>query len=167
MSSDLSKPGINDDFEKFLTKAYEYLVNQQEICEEKFGLGQMERWYYDETKGVLTFHIGDTTKLKIKYQMVGSVSKISETWLWGWANPNSFEGIASEMQKVRRVGEKRKFERLTKRKWKADEVDGWEMTAIAAYVLKAKGAYRVPTEKTYSYFVFLEIEEVNEIEKRK
>ena len=42
----------------------------------------------------------------------------------------------------------------------AEEVDGWEMTAISAYLLKAKGAYRVPTGKTFSFMLFMEIEDL-------
>jgi hypothetical protein len=60
---------------------------------------------------------------------------------------------------VREFGERRQFEKLSSRKWTADEVDGWEMTSIAAYLLKAKGGYRVKTnnDSLFQYFIFKEI----------
>ncbi len=162
----LEKPFATEDFKEYLTTAFEYLQSRQEYCENEYGIGKFERWFYDQQSGLLTFHNGDTTKLKIKYQEVGSVSKISDTWLWAWANPNLMDNIKAESFKVKELGENKSFERLKKRKWNGDEIDGWEMTAITAYLLKAKGAYRVPTEKTFSYFVFTEIERVNEIDDR-
>ena len=60
--------------------------------------------------------------------------------------------------KVRQYGDKNRFEKLTEPKWTAEEVDGWEMTAIAAYLLKAKGAYRVKDDKIYIFMIFKQIE---------
>ncbi|WP_409035712.1 DUF6882 domain-containing protein [Pedobacter africanus] len=69
------------------------------------------------------------------------------------------------MGKVKSYGESRGFKKLIDRKWKADEIDGWEMTAIAAYVLKAKGAYRVPSkdEKLFLFMIFKNIKWVDTI----
>lgn len=164
-SDNLNKPEVTDSFRTFLTDSHNYLVNQQAICEEEYSLGQFERWHYDQVTGLLTFYNGDTLKLKIKYQEVGSISKVSGTWLWGWANPNLEEKVVAEMDKVRLFGKENQFDQLTKRKWEADEIDGWEMTSISANILKAKGAYRVPTETVFAYFIFLSIEKVDIIKK--
>jgi hypothetical protein len=153
----LSQPKITDPFEKLSKDSYEYLTNQQKLMEEKYGLGKYEKWYYDQETGYLTFSDGDTVKIKIKYEEVGSISKISKTWLWSWANPHLEDGIKTDILKVKEYGIQNKLEPLTKRKWYADEYDGWEMTAISAYIMNAKGAYRVPTEKTFSFMIFKEI----------
>lgn len=68
------------------------------------------------------------------------------------------DNIKAESEKVREFGQKNDYKLLTKRKWDADEIDGWEMTSSMAYLIKAKGAYRIPTEKVYSFIVFTEIE---------
>ncbi len=91
------------------------------------------------------------------YEEVGSISKISNTWLWSWANPHLDDKIKTDISLVKEYGEKQNLEKLIKRKWNADEYDGWEMTAISAYLMKAKGAYRVSTEKTYSFKIYKEI----------
>lgn len=154
----LIKPIVNDEFIDYLTIAHEYLTEQQEICQEEYGLGSYERWWYDQETGFLDFLNGDTLKVRIKYQEVGSVSKTSNTWLWAWDNPHLTDKIKQDSYLVKDFGEERGFLRLTKRKWEADEIDGWEMTAIAAYFLKAKGAYRVESENVYAFYIFKEIE---------
>jgi hypothetical protein len=154
---DLAKPEASDEFKKLSKKAYEYLNDQQKLIEEKYGIGKYEKWFYDQETGYLTFSDGDTIKIKIKYEEVGSISKVSETWLWSWTNPHLEDNIKTDILQVKMYGQENGLEQLTKRKWYADEYDGWEMTAISAYLMKAKGAYRVPTEKTFAFMIFKEV----------
>jgi len=154
---DIERPETSKEFQELSTKAYEYLQEQQKIAEDRYEIGKYENWFYDQETGYLTFSDGDIAKIKIKYESTGSISKISDTWLWSWGNPHLEDKIKSDILKIKKYGEKHNFEPLTKKKWKADEYDGWEMTAIAAFLMKAKGAYRVPTENTYSFMIFKEI----------
>ncbi len=85
---------------------------------------------------------------------------MSNTWLWSWANPHLEEKIKTKILKVKEYGEKHKIESLTKSKLQANEVDGWEMTAISAYLMKAEGAYRVPTDRTFSFMIFKEVKDL-------
>lgn len=141
-------------------QGYKYLNEQQDILRKQYDLGSYEKWFYDQEKGEITFSTSGVVKLRIKYEEVGSISKISDTWLWGWANPNLHPKVNQRIKQIRDYGKDNHLEKLEKRKWYAEEVDGWEMTAISAYLLKAKGAYRVPTEKTYSFMLFMEIEDL-------
>jgi hypothetical protein len=159
---DLSKPEATDDFRDYLTEAHNYLSAQQEICRTKYGIDDWERWYYDDDTGLIEFFNGDTLKLRITYQQVGTVSKTSNTWLWAWANHDLTDNIKLVSKKTNVLGEQREFERLTKQKWNADEVDGWEMTSIMAYLINAKGGYRIPGENVYKYIVFTNIELINQ-----
>jgi hypothetical protein len=153
---DLCKPETSPAYQQFSIDAYEYLYRQQAICKDQYQIGQYESWFYDQHTGLLTFRDGDETRLKILYQVVGSVSKVSHTWLWSWANPHLTESIYEEMFGVKEYGEIMGYERLCKRKWEANQQDGWEMTAAAAFILKAKGAYRIPAKKTWTFVVFMD-----------
>ncbi len=161
----LDTPKDTKPFEKLSKLSYEYLNNQQKEVEEKYGIGKYQNWFYDQVKGTLTFSDNGIDKIIIQYEEVGSISNISNTWLWSWANPHLEDKIKTEIGLVKQYGEKHKLEKLIKRKWAADEYDGWEMTAIAAYLMKAKGAYRVPTENILSFKIFKEIIDLREIEK--
>jgi len=146
-------------FENLSKKAYEYLNKQQDICNNVYNIGAYQNWYYDQLTGELTFSNNGVKKLIIDYEEVGSVSEVTNTFLWAWANPHLEEKIKSEIVKVKEFGLKRNFDKLIDAKWKADQYDGWEMTAIASYLLKTKGAYRVPNteNKLFSFMIFKNI----------
>ena len=146
-------------FKDLSKKAYDYLNKQQDTCNSVYKIGDYQDWYYDQYTGELTFSDDGVKKIIVDYEEVGSLSFKSNTWLWSWGNPNLEKKIKSEIVKVRDIGRKRGFEKLTDPKWTADEYDGWEMTAIAAYLLKAKGAYRVPSDDSmlYSFMIYKNI----------
>jgi hypothetical protein len=143
-------------FANLSTKSYQYLNEQQAICDSIYKIGKYEHWFYDQFTGKLTFNDFGVNKIEIDFEEVGSLSFISNTWLWAWANPHVEEKVKSKINMVRDFGIKRSFQKLKTEKWKADEYDGWEMTAIAAYLMKAKGAYRVPSSDSslYSFMIF-------------
>lgn len=155
----LEKPNRTSEFETLSKKAYEYLIEQQKNVEETYGIHNYENWFYHQGTGILTFSNleNQTEIIEIQYEEVGSISKISKTWLWSWANPHLDSKIKTDIEIVKNYGEENNLESLTKRKWFGDEYDGWEMTAIAAYLMKAKGAYRLPLENTFSFVIYKEM----------
>ena len=62
------------------------------------------------------------------------------------------------MDKVRAFGEANGYEKLASAFLEADEYTGWEMTAIAAHVLGALGAYRFPTDDGFCFLVYRKID---------
>ncbi|PZR24797.1 MAG: hypothetical protein DI535_20865 [Citrobacter freundii] len=143
-------------FAELSDKAYDYLREKQQNCQSVFKLGDYKRWYYDQVTGVLTFSDNEADKLRIDFEDVGSFSLKSNTWLWAWDNPHVQEKVRSEITMVRDFGQARNFELLTTPQWEAEEPDAWQMTAIAAYLMQAKGAYRAPSSngQLYSFFIF-------------
>ncbi|MBA4302137.1 MAG: hypothetical protein C0433_18845 [Cyclobacterium sp.] len=153
---DLKTPIRTLEFESLSKKAYKYLKEQQEIVVKEYGIHQYENWFYDQETGILTFSnpTSEEEIVQIEYEEVGSISKISNTWLWSWANPHVEEKIRTDIEIVKKFGNENNIEQLTKRKWGADEYDGWEMTAIAAFLMKAKGAYRFPLDNTFTFVIY-------------
>jgi hypothetical protein len=130
-----------------LEMATGYLRERQDHLMSEFDLGNWPRYDYDQDLGTLVFSRDGRRGVAADIELVGSTSKISGTWLWSWANPSILERVRQQMTQVREYGEAHGLEKLTTAKWPADEIDGWEMTAIAAFVLQAEGAYRSPDEK--------------------
>lgn len=158
----LETPSRTSEFEILSKRAYEYLNEQQKIVEETYGIHSYENWFYDQETGILTFSNSENQNkiVEIQYEEVGSISKISKTWLWSWANQHLDPKIKTEIEAVKNYGEANFLEPLTKRKWFGDEYDGWEMTAISAYLMKAKGAYRLPLENTFTFVIYKEINDM-------
>jgi hypothetical protein len=155
----LEKPNRTSEFEILRKESYNYLIEQQKIIEDAYGIHKYEDWFYDQETGILTFSNAETKDkiVEIQYEEVGSISNISNTWLWSWANPHIEPKVRTEIEIVRDYGKENDLESLTKSKWIADEYDAWEMTAISAYLMKAKGAYRFPLENTFSFVIYKEI----------
>lgn len=146
-------------FEELASIGYEYVVERQEMCKAEYKLETYDYWFYEQETSELIFSKNNVKKLIIKYVSVGTLSLITKTWLWSWANPNSVGPTKPDMIAVRQYGEKHGFKKLITEKWPANEIDGWEMTNISAYLLKAKGAYRVPLndDTLLSFMIFKDI----------
>jgi hypothetical protein len=149
-------------FPELTRTACAYLEAQQDSCKRRYHLDQYDAWYYDQHTGQLTFSRRGVKQLVIDYEEVGSLSLKTHTWLWAWDNPHVLARVKSEIGAVRTYGQHRGFKRLTDAYWKATEYDAWEMTSIAAYLLEAQGAYRVPSDdgKLFTFMIFKRIRRV-------
>lgn len=141
-------------FVELVTAAHAYLTERQERLQHEFHLGAYERFDIVENGAAIEFSSAGVAYVRAELLFVGSVSLVSGTWLWGWANADVAEELTRDVREVRLFGEAHDIWQLTTPKWEADAVDGWEMTSIAAYVLQAKGAYRAPSERLLSYLLF-------------
>jgi hypothetical protein len=93
--------------------------------------------FYDDATGEAV--VADVT-------VTGSFSTRTNTWMWAWGNDNYPDEERAKVDPVRVFGEVRGVERLARVHWPAEEVDGWEVTQIAAELLGAEAVYRAPVE---------------------
>lgn len=140
-----------------VSDAHDQLCAKQKALESQFNLSQHKRWDYDQETGLLTFSNDGIPSVIADIAIIGSISSISDTWLWSWANFSLLPGVTAPLQAARELGEQKGFPRLTIPKWPADQVDGWEMSAIAAQILDAKGVYRVPTDNGFLFMAMMDI----------
>ena len=138
-------------FQDFAAEALKYLEARIARARETYGIGGYERYDRDLLTGEFWWSDDGVPKVEADLILVGSLSTETKTWLWAWANP-SLEGLDLEdIHRVKTFGEERGFTKLTDPKWTADEVDAWEMTAVAARLLEADSAYRCPTPTGFLY----------------
>jgi hypothetical protein len=144
-------------FEELIEKAQAYLRGCQAELDIEYRLGHWPRYdWYQETQQ-LVFSENRVAKVVADIQFVGSVSTESDTWLWAWANDSVDPQLSTSMSVVRNFGEEHGFEHLISKKWHAHEVDGWEMTSIAAFLLKARGAYRTPKGTGFTFMIMTDV----------
>jgi hypothetical protein len=147
-----------EEYHDFKHRAVHTLMALNKQCEEKFGIGKWERWDYDLDAGTLVFSEAGTPKVVAEVQAVGTTSSRSNTWLWSWANESLTAVVTNQMAKVRQFGTDNAIRELTEASLSDDEYLGWELTAITAGVLDAKGAYRCPSDSGgYFYFVYVNL----------
>ncbi len=145
-------------FVKLVTAAHHYLTERQDHLRQTFGLSDFERWDWDDGRGAVVFSDAGVPRVRALSQLVGSVSRKTGTWLWSWANEHVEPRHRRDLEEVRRYGAHHGIWQLSTPKWEADETDGWEMTSIAAYVLQAKGAYRMPKAHLFGFAIFEAVE---------
>ncbi len=148
------------EFNELLNKSRIYLEDQISRCNSKYGLDQCNRMEYEQEKGQMIFSSLATPKIIADFQIAGSFSRDSGTWLWSWDNPYLLDNVVETMWKVKEFGEKHGIYQLVEPTREAGEEEGWDMTAIAAYVLKAKGAYRFPSDLIMTFAIFTGIRKV-------
>lgn len=146
-----------EEFGQFEHESAEYLKAQQDILGDQYALGGYERWDYDQGTGQFIFSDKGVPKLIADFQVVGTLSTVTNTWLWSWANPSILESVKTDIHVVKQFGEEHDLEELTQEKWDAKELDGWAMTNVSARLLNAKGAYRCPDDNGFTFVIFTDV----------
>jgi hypothetical protein len=135
-----------------------YSEKQNLYCQKYYKLGQFSRMDYEQETGKMIFSdAGVIPRVIADFQIIGSLSAQSDTWLWAWDNPYLLENTAMAVLEVKRFGERNRIPKLTQPKWHAGAKDAREMNALAAYILKARGTYEFPSDDIRVYTVFTEI----------
>ena len=147
-----------EEWSSTVADACHFLSERQDALMRDYKLAEHQRFEWDQSTGELTFSNNGVPAVKAKIQFVGSVSTLSNTWLWSWANPSVSPDVKDQMQWVKGYGEEHNFIALTRDQWDGDEIDGWEMTCVAALVLKAEGAYRTESSSGYTYMLITDIQ---------
>jgi hypothetical protein len=143
---------VDQQWPPFCDEQVQALKAQQNRLHEVHHIGQYQRYDYDLPTKRLWFSTGGTARLQADIEVAGTFSHACRTWMWSWANFSLPAKVRTRMKRVRTLGEERGFARLTHWTWPADEVDAWAMTAIAAQLLKAEGAYKSPGKDADVYF---------------
>jgi len=144
----------DDCFEEFVHPIFHELMEKNERFKEVYG--GRARWDWDDVAVTLTFSDPVKSTVRIDVSVVGSIE--GNSWQWSWANKNYKDRSRIGMDKVREFGEEKGYEALTSGFLEADEYTGWEITAIAAHLLNAPGAYRFPTDSGHVYLVYRNVE---------
>jgi hypothetical protein len=146
----------DDCFEDFVHPLWHELKEKNDQFVQQYG--RHSRWDWDNEHATLTFSDPNLATVRIDVSMVGTIE--GSSWQWSWANRNIRDQNKLEMEKVREYGEANSLERLTSSFVDSDEYTGWEMTAVAAHVLDAPGAYSFPTEHGRCWLLYRRIEQL-------
>ena len=141
------QPVVNDALKDDLETAFSELKARNEAADQVFNLRQSS-WSLDQTTCAIRFHNPDGTAASAPFQTIGTLNRNDGTWLWAWDNPSIVDAIRQHALTVRAYGEEHGHELLTERKFPCDEELAWRLTALAAKLGNAQGAYRAPAGPT-------------------
>lgn len=146
----------DDCFQEFLHPLIHELMDKNEAFNERNG--PYARWDWDSDASTITFTDPAKPAIRIDVTVVGTTE--GDSWEWSWANLNFEPKTKRDMEKVHEFGKGKGYDPLTTAFLDADEFTGWEMTAVAAHVLGAPGAYRFPTGRGFCYVIYRDIEKL-------
>lgn len=145
----------NEAFDNFKDECVKQLSSLQDEFLKLYDIDSYEHWFYDHGIGVLHFESDDGRNLYFKYVDVGSFSTKRNTWMWSWNNKSTPQQVTKGLEIVKVYGEQNNYNNLSQGLLEnGDEYTGWALTAITAKLLNAIGAYRIPQEHLFIYFVF-------------
>jgi hypothetical protein len=144
----------SEEFENYKDDCLEDISALQDDFIKLYDIESYENWYYNNDIGAFDFKSDDGRILYFKHVHVGSYSTKANTWKWAWDNKNVPKHVSRPLQKVKSFGQTNNCDELTTGLINGNEYTGWAMTAISAKLLNAIGAYRVPQENLFIYFIF-------------
>ena len=154
----------DEEFETFLSTAYEELKRKQDLLIKRYGFGTCKRWWFDQTTEKLQlFDHVDKLVIDADVIEIGTYSPISISWKWAWGNDSTLPGLRKKAEPLKEL------EDITGIKIfgceDAFEITGeamaWELAAFSVRHLGALGCYRAPSDGPT---VFLAIMDVNTME---
>ncbi len=144
-------------FAELVETSIPYLQGRQNELESQYRIGSYPRYDWYQEAAELVFSEEGKPVVVADIQFVGSIATRSGSWMWSWANASLLESAKSRIRQVRTYGDTHSLLKLASAYWSADEADGWEMTAISAFLLKAKGAYRSPDERGFTFMILTDV----------
>jgi hypothetical protein len=138
-----------------LMSADSALQLRQDQLRKDFQLDRFPHYDYDEGTGVFVFSDNGVARVIADVQFVGDVSRKDSTFRWAWESPRVSSKLAEAATHARWYGWFHGVPRLRESGWRADYVDGWEMTSLAAWITGADGAYRAPSADSATYTFML------------
>jgi len=145
-------------YNDLLNKSRAYLESLMTECEREFKFGSLHRMDYEQESCRMIFSdISVQPRVVANFQIVGSLSGNSGTWLWSWDNEYLLDIAIEDIWYVKQFGDENMIEKLSSPKWNASKEDAWDMTAISAYLLKARGAYSFMSDDIRVFVIFKEI----------
>ena len=139
----------DEEFDTFLSIAYEELTHKQNFLVERYGFGTGNRWWFDQTTEELQlFDDADNLVIEADVIGIGTYSPKSNTWKWAWANKSVLPELRKKAEPLKELEDITGIEIFGCED--PFEIEGeamaWELAAFAVRHLAALGCYRAPSD---------------------
>lgn len=152
---------------RLIHHAIHQLQATQERAQTRWGIGLGSHaqtymgWQFDPDTRSLTFSEDGQPRVVAQVQMVGTYARGSGTFQWSWHTyGDRRDPVVGGLADLEGFGEVRGIERLQKIWWECDPEEGWEMTALAAYLSGCEAAYRAPFEHVDGFMLLTNLRSV-------
>jgi len=158
----------DDEQRRLIHHAVHQLQAVQERAQSRWDIGlgtnakAFMRWDFDADDRTLTFSQDGKPRVVAQVQMVGAYARSSGTFQWSWHTyGNRSDPLVGGLADLEGFGEVRGIERLQKVWWECEPKEGWEMTALAAYLSGCDAAYRAPFDDLDGFMLLTNMRSVD------
>ena len=141
------------EFRALCEHATAQVADVQEGARAKWAFDVYARWDFDEDARTLAFTDPQRPTLVADVRIVGSYSPQANTFQWSWATYEHDHLVIAGIPSLRTYGEVRGLTRLSTNEWPAKLAEGWEMTALAGYLLGCAGVYRAEYDDRFWFML--------------
>lgn len=142
-----------DEHRKLADYATVRIAAIQEASRGKLGFDAYARWDFDEEARTLSFTDPERQTLVADVRLVGSFAPAPKTFDWSWSTHAGGGLLVAPVEQLKMFGEVRGLAQLQRSGWSATLPDGWEMTALAGYLLGCEGVYRADYDDRYWFML--------------
>jgi hypothetical protein len=134
--------GTDEKWASLVSMAYTMMQDIQGQTWEQFGIDYECQFEWNIERAEIVFSRNKRPIARADLQVVGSISRSSGTWLWGWANESIPSNAKDMMSAVREYGEEQRFPMLTQPEWYPEnEHDSHDVMYVVASVLGASATF--------------------------
>lgn len=156
VAGETAVPAAGCDIDACLEKAMAHLKAQTREHQDAWGIAHAS-WDADQETGILTWTLEDGRKATAPFQIVGTYSVRSGTFLWSWDNPSILEPLSEDARTVRAFGKEHGIDFLQWGKIDCTEESAWELAALANLLCERRGVYRGPSGVARLFMTFGEV----------
>lgn len=142
-----------DEHRKLADYATERIATTQETARDKWHFDAYARWDFDDEARTLSFADPERSTLVADVRLVGLFAPAANTWSWAWSTHPAGGLLVAGIESLRAFGDVRGLKQLTTTDWNAKLADGWEMTALAGYLLGCEGVYRADFDDKFWFLL--------------
>ena len=147
-------PALPLELDRLLDDSRRWLAAHTQELDASVCIRDHTRWELDMGRGEIRFDFADGRSTTAPFQAIGTINTQTGTWLWAWDNPSIAEPLRQHSLAVRAFGEQQQYVLLTTRTFPCDEDLAWRLTALAAKLNNAQGAYRAPAGTALLFLTF-------------
>lgn len=140
------------DPEQWIASARARAADRQDVWSSRFDIGKHGHYEYRLEGPAPWLGFGaDARSIVVRAEafVIGSFSKLSNTWLWGWANDHWQTPLTEPIVALKRFGEARGIDPLWRATFETDEDRCFGIASTVLDVLpQFEGIYRAPGERT-------------------
>jgi hypothetical protein len=139
--------------------ALRFLQHHNEV---DWGMPEAESFSVDQETGRIVFYFRDGKTVSAPVQIVGTFSQQAGSFMWAAENPSMDESLTRASRSAREWAEANGLAEWSNSSFPSSEAEAWEITAVAARLDGAFGAFRAPTDGPIVFLVFGDVEAARE-----